>query len=70
MDKSKKMPPAAFESDGENFFVIFKGVKIAKRGLRGTVHAKTWISLEPGYKVTDRTDADGIIIEHDGVRVH
>jgi hypothetical protein len=41
----------AIESDGEEVFVVFNGVRIAKRGHRGTPQAKTWISLKPGFEV-------------------
>ena len=44
------------ESDGTEVFVVFNGVKIAKRGYRGTPQSKTWIPLEPGYTVRDRSD--------------
>ena len=44
------------EFDGEELFVIYNGVKIAKRGEPGTLHAKTWISLEPGFTVRDTED--------------
>jgi len=32
-------------------YVIFDGRRIAKRGKPGTLHAMTWISLEPGVAV-------------------
>ena len=38
-------------SDGTGLFVIFDGVKIAKRGPPGTPQAGTWVSLEPGWTV-------------------
>jgi hypothetical protein len=41
------------ESDGTDVFVVFNGVKIAKRGYPGTPQSKTWIPLEPGYTVLD-----------------
>ena len=52
------------ESDREDMFVIYDGMKIAKRGHKGTPHAKTWISLEPGFTVRD---GDGFIeVEYQG----
>jgi len=47
------------------------------RGAKGTPQARTWVSLEPGYRVLDRWKprADrkalisDIIVEHNGVRV-
>jgi hypothetical protein len=43
----------AFETDSKDLFVVFDGVRIAKRGRPGTPQARTWISLEPGYAVYD-----------------
>jgi hypothetical protein len=40
------------EGDGSKIFVIFRGVKIAKRGHPDTPQAGTWVSLEPGWTVT------------------
>jgi hypothetical protein len=54
-------------SDGNDLFIVFKGVKIAKRGEPGTPHAGTWISLEPGYVVRDRKGA--IVVEFNGVQI-
>ena len=55
------------------FYLIFR--RIAKRGKPGTLHAMTWISLEPGVVVRDvpMPDSDsgwGMIIEINDVRVH
>jgi hypothetical protein len=33
--------------DGDDIFIVVDGVKIAKR------QAKTWVSLEPGWRVLD-----------------
>jgi hypothetical protein len=44
-------------------------LRIAKRGRPGTPQAGTWISLEPGWRVTGGPDE--IMIERDDdVRVH
>jgi hypothetical protein len=56
--------------DGKDVFVVFDGVKIAKRGEPGTVHAGTWVSLEPGYEVNSPPGAGYIEVIHNGVRVH
>ena len=45
------------------------GVLIAKRGHAGTPHAKTWISLEPGFAVFEDADRKHIIVEYKRVRV-
>ena len=39
--------------EGAEMFVVVNGVKIARRGPKGTPQAKTWISLEPGRRVFD-----------------
>ena len=56
--------------DGEDIFVIWDGIKIAKRGKPGTPQAKTWISLEPGYEVQSPSDHSRIEVIHNGVKVH
>ena len=52
----------------KNIFVVADGVMIATRGGPGTPQAKTWVSLEPGWKVFD--DDGMLVVEHDGVTVH
>jgi hypothetical protein len=60
-------PECQVVSDGNDLFVVLDGVKIAKRGHPGTPHAKTWISLEPGWVV--RSANEKMIVEHKGVRI-
>jgi hypothetical protein len=36
-----------------DIYLIFDGRRIAKRGKPGTLHAMTWMSLEPGVVVRD-----------------
>lgn len=48
-------------SDGDDLFVLADGVKIAKR-LPGTAQARTWVSLEPGWRVLDQGGA--LVVEH------
>jgi hypothetical protein len=57
-------------SDGKDIFITVDGVKIAKRGHRGTAQAMTWISLEPGWSVVSSPDHDTIAIKFQEVRVH
>jgi hypothetical protein len=38
---------------GEGLFIVIDGVRVAQRGLPGTLQAKAWVSLEPGYFVHD-----------------
>ena len=56
-------------------YLIYDGRRIAKRGKPGTLHAMTWISLEPGVVVRDVPMAEsesgwGIVVEINSVRVH
>lgn len=58
--------------------VVKQGVairRIAKRGKPGTLHAMTWISLEPGVVVRDvpmpKSESGwGMVVEINNVRVH
>ena len=65
----KTPPKAEIESDGRDLFVVFNGVKIAKRGQPGSAQAGQWISLEPGYRVLDGPDLESIVIEYQGARL-
>jgi hypothetical protein len=56
------------EFDNTDMFVVVNGVKIARRGGRGTPQAQTWISLEPGWRVLDGHDAT-IAVEYTPPRV-
>ena len=49
----KLKPPVLAIEYGTDIFVLIDGVKIAKRGHPGTPQAKTWVSLEPGWRVFD-----------------
>jgi hypothetical protein len=55
------------ESDGTNLFIVFNGMRIARRGAPHSPQAGTWVSLEPGYRVFDKEGA--IVVEYKGVRV-
>ena len=46
LDMSKETV-VAIVGDGDDIFIVVDGVKIAKR------QAKTWVSLEPGWRVLD-----------------
>src|SRR5262245_13139146 len=61
-------PTVEIVSDGNDLFVLVDGVKIAKREPPGTAKARTWVSLEPGWRVLDQGGA--LVVEHNGVRVH
>ena len=59
MPTKKPLPPIVeVMSDGENIFVVADS-GLAKRGGPGTPQAKTWVSLEPGWKVFDD---DGMLV--------
>jgi hypothetical protein len=60
-------PAVEIVSDGHDLFVLADGVRIARRDRPGTGRARTWISLEPGWRVLDQEGA--LIVEHNGVRV-
>jgi hypothetical protein len=62
-------PICEIMSDGKDIFVIADGVKIAKRGHPGTPQARTWVSLEPGWRVFDAKRGRELVVEHHGVRV-
>jgi hypothetical protein len=59
-----KQPPVKIVREGNNMFVVANGVKIAKRGHKGTPQAKTWVPLEPGWVVLDSGDYDGIVVQY------
>ena len=60
------MTEAFMESDGTDVFVVYNGVRIAKRGDPNTPQAGTWVSLEPGYRVFDKGYPTKLIVESDG----
>jgi hypothetical protein len=67
------MPKIQMICDGTDFFIVFNGKQIAKRGHPGTPQAKTWVSLEPGFCVYDGeggVEGGEIVIECNDVRVH
>jgi hypothetical protein len=58
-----------------DMYLNFDHRRIAKRGKSGTLHAMTWISLEPGVVVRDvpmpgSESGWGVVIEINNVRVH
>jgi len=60
------MSEASIETDGTDAFVVYNGVRIAKRGQPNTPQAGTWVSLEPGYRVFDKGYPVKLVIERDG----
>jgi hypothetical protein len=60
------MTEASIESDGRDVFVVYNGVRIAKRGQPNTPQAGTWVSLEPGYRVFDKGYPEKLVVEREG----
>jgi len=53
-----------------DIFIVYNGVRIAKRGNPDTPQARTWISLEPGFTVLNNFDLTELVVMRGGVRVH
>ena len=68
--KSDRTDECVVLHDRTGIYVVFHGVRIAKRGAPGTPQARTWLSLEPGYRVFDEYKRDGltIVVEYNGMR--
>ena len=64
-------PACEIHRDGNgDVFVLVGGTKIAKRGLPDTVHADTWIMLEPGWLVRDVKGGKAIEVSYEHTRMH
>jgi hypothetical protein len=61
-------PKCEVVGDGYDMFIVFDGIRIAKRGHPGTPQAKQWVSLEPGFTVHGGID-EPLVIEHNGSRL-
>ena len=71
-DYGEETPPFEVQADGTDLYAVFHGVPIAKRGAKGTPQARTWISLEAGYRVRDEYGERGeltIVVEYWSARV-
>jgi hypothetical protein len=68
--KSDRADECVVLHDRTGMYVVFHGVRIAKRGAPGTPQARTWLSLVPGYRVFDEYKRGGltIVVEYNGVR--
>jgi hypothetical protein len=62
-------PEMEIESDGTDIFIKIAGVRVAKRGHPGTPQAKTWVSIEPGWRALDGPKLKTIVVEYNGVTV-
>jgi hypothetical protein len=56
---------AIHKDENDDVFVLVGGVKIAKRGVRGTAHAATWITLQPGWLVRDVKGGNAIEVRYE-----
>jgi hypothetical protein len=63
----KRLDQARVVFDGQELFIEREGVKIARRGTGP--QARTWVSLEPGWRVFDsyRGRQRSIVVEYNGV---
>ena len=57
-----KLPECIVQITKTDIYVVYDGIRIAKRGKPGTPQAKTWISLEPGYEVYNTPDLSEIVV--------
>ena len=53
-----------FQRNEMGQFILFDAVKIAMFGQPGTPHEGTWISLEPGWKITAPFGITEIWVQH------
>jgi hypothetical protein len=60
------MSEASIESDGIDVFVVYNGVRIAKRGQPNSPQAGAWVSLETGFRLLDKDYPVKLVIERDG----
>ena len=60
------MSEASIESDGIDLFVVYNGVRIAKRSDPNTPQAGIWVALKPGYRVFYEGYPAKLVIERDG----
>ena len=57
------VPASESETGRDEVYVVFGGMRIAKRGNPGTPQAGTWISLEPGFQVA--VNGAELVVIHD-----
>jgi hypothetical protein len=70
MEPVPGQPPAAFEQTMDTLYVLVDGRRVAQRGKPNTPQAKTWVPLEPGFRVYDDAGRTGIVIEQWDVKAH
>ena len=47
-----RVSEVSIECNGIDVFVVYNGVRIAKRAGPNSPQAGTWVSLEPGFRVS------------------
>ncbi len=61
------------ETGRDELYILFGGVRIAKRGYPDSPQARTWIPLEPGFAVydgpNDHAGNGSLIIEGHGIQM-
>jgi hypothetical protein len=65
-----KQPTCEVIDDGGSIFVVIDGIRVAQRGEPGTRHAKTWVSIEPGWVVFDVAADKRSSVTYGGASVH
>ena len=65
----KKPSECIVEITKTDIYVVYDGIRIARRGKPGTPQAKTWISLEPGYEVFNTPDLSEIVVGRTDPRI-
>jgi hypothetical protein len=63
------MKKAVIEGSADDIFIVYDGKRIAKRGHPGTPQAGTWVSIEPGYRVSMEDDGNALVVEYQGKTV-
>jgi hypothetical protein len=66
----RKVAECIVEITKTDIYVVYDGVRIAKRGKPGTPQAKTWIPLEPGYAVFNRPDLSELVVVTKEAGIH
>jgi hypothetical protein len=56
----------ALESIAHDMFLTISGVKVARRGRKGTKRGKAWISVKQGWMVLDTNGPFSLEIKRDG----
>jgi hypothetical protein len=58
------VPVENSDTGRQELYIVYDGMRIAKRGYPGSPQAGTWVSLEPGYRVLDSGKRE-LVVEYD-----